>query len=377
MFPADPAPGGAERYTVQLAGALGRRGLEVALLHAGSDLASGSSGDCLATETGEAYCRVELPAKGLTAARRYRRFCRSLGEHLASERYDAVHAMLPVPGCDLYHPHAGVAVEAARKWDAVLNPRRRAITRVERALLADPCGPLVLCSSDYVKRLVRQHYRLPDKRLVRLFNAVDLARFIPGEGRPPSHWVNALLIAQDYERKGLRHAIEALAKANDPRLRLLVVGDQDPAAYARLARELGVEERIVFHPPTVSPQEFYQQADFLVLPTRYDPCSLVVLEALAMGLPVISTVFNGACEAMADGTHGFILKDPADVATLADAMRTLCDDDHRREMSQACLALRPALAYEHHLDELIRIYERVAARPERNNVDRLGQRGCS
>jgi UDP-glucose:(heptosyl)LPS alpha-1,3-glucosyltransferase len=80
-----------------------------------------------------------------------------------------------------------------------------------------------------------------------------------------------------------------------------------------------------------------------------------------MGLPVISTAYNGATEVMADGVHGFVLTDPADVDSLAGAMRSLCDDGRRREMSRACLALRPALAYEHHLDELTRVYERVVA----------------
>lgn len=356
---ADPARGGAERYTIDLARALGERGHDVALAYSDGEVAQGHDATTL---PGEPFRRVQLAGKGLTRTGRYRRFRRSLKEHLALHAYDVVHAMLPVPGCDLYHPHAGVAAEAATKWNAVFNPRRRAMARVERALLSDPCGPLVLCLSDYVKRFIRRHYPLPDDRLVRLFNAVDLARFAPDPERPASNWVNGLIIAQDYERKGLREAIQALAQAADPRLRLLVVGKQDPASYARLARELRVEERVVFHPPTASPQDFYRQADFFVLPTRHDPCSLVVLEALAMGLPVISTAYNGACEVMSDGTHGFVLKDPSDVATLASAMKTLCDDDHRREMSQACLALRQTLAYQHHLDELTRIYGRVTAR---------------
>ena len=364
---ADPARGGAERSTADLAAALGRRaGFDVSLLYSAGE----SSDEPAQVAPAEPFRRVELAAGGLTRTGRYHRFIRSLGRHLAAERYDVVHAMLPVPGCDLYHPHAGVAAEAARKWNAAFNPRRLAMARVERRLLTNEAGPVVLCLSDYVKRFVREHYPLPDDRLVRLFNAVDLGRFTPPQDRPPSDWVNALIIAQDYERKGLREAITALANAGEPRLRLLVVGKQDPAAYAALARELGVADRIVFHPPTASPQDFYAQADFFVLPTKHDPCSLVVLEALAMGLPVVSTVYNGATEVMVDGTHGFVLKDPADVTTLADAMRTLCDDGHRLEMSQACLALRPALAYEHHLDELSRIYDRVAAARRSQEVAR-------
>jgi UDP-glucose:(heptosyl)LPS alpha-1,3-glucosyltransferase len=337
---ADPARGGAERYTVDLRAALARRGHDVSLI---------------SSET-------EQPG-GFTRWGRYRRFVRSVQKRITEQRYGVVHAMLPVPGCDVYHPHAGVAAAALEKLNVWFNPRRRAMAGVERALMNDPRGPLVLCLSDYVKRFVRRHYpELPDDRMARLFNAVDLQRFSPPEHRAESSWVDALIIAQDYERKGLGEAIRAVARVPDQRLRLIVVGKQDPSSYAALAKQLGVDERVVFHPPTSKPEEFYRQADFFVLPTRHDPCSLVVLEALAMGLPVISTVFNGATEVMTDGVHGLILKDPADVDTLARAMQSLCDDGRRREMSKACAELRPRLAYEHHVGELLAIYERSIAR---------------
>ena len=63
-----------------------------------------------------------------------------------------------------------------------------------------------------------------------------------------------------------------------------------------------------------------------------------------MGLPVISTVFNGACEIMNDGRHGFVLADPADAPMLTAAMRQLLDPTARAKMSQACLELRPSLS---------------------------------
>ncbi len=66
---------------------------------------------------------------------------------------------------------------------------------------------------------------------------------------------------------------------------------------------------------------------------------------------------------MIDGVHGYVLKDPADVDALAGAMRKLLDPQRRRAMSEACLALRPRLSYEHHLEELMKIYNRALARP--------------
>jgi glycosyltransferase involved in cell wall biosynthesis len=85
-----------------------------------------------------------------------------------------------------------------------------------------------------------------------------------------------------------------------------------------------------------------------------------VLEALAMGLPVVSTVFNGACEIMANAKHGFVLSDPSDVEALAAAMRQLLDPRRREEISRACLELRPRLAYAHHLEQLLAVYSRLS-----------------
>ena len=76
----------------------------------------------------------------------------------------------------------------------------------------------------------------------------------------------------------------------------------------------------------------YGAADMLLLPTRRDTCSLVVLEALAMGLPVITTLQNGASEVMEDGKQGILL-DRGDPAMLADAMAEMLDRERLRAMS--------------------------------------------
>jgi glycosyltransferase involved in cell wall biosynthesis len=77
-----------------------------------------------------------------------------------------------------------------------------------------------------------------------------------------------------------------------------------------------------------------------------------------MGLPVISTVRNGACEIMQTGVHGVVLNDPTDIPALAAAMQQLCDEKVRSTMSRACLSLRPQLAMTAHLDRLLSVYER-------------------
>jgi len=174
--------------------------------------------------------------------------------------------------------------------------------------------------------------------------------------------VMALMIAQDFARKGLREAILALRVMGDEPVTLVVVGKGNTGPYERLARQARVAGRVIFAGATADPYPFYRAADLFVLPTRHDPCSLVVLEALAMGVPVVSTVFNGACEIMVDGVHGRVLRDPGDVGALATAMRHLLDEQTRRASSDACLALRPGLSFERHVERLVGIYEGMIAR---------------
>jgi UDP-glucose:(heptosyl)LPS alpha-1,3-glucosyltransferase len=323
---------------------------------------------------------VDLDGGGMTRTAQYRQFLAALRHHLAGHRYDIVHAMLPVPQCDVYHPHAGIAAQAIRtnegatRWRNVLNSRRQAFARVERHLLRGARPPIVICLSEVIKRTVRRYYSIAEDRLATLFNAVDLQKFdarahqeagsaLRQQYHIPADALLATMIAQDFERKGLRQTLAALSldrKTGQSPIWLLVAGRPDPTPYRRLAAKLGLEGQVVFAGAVADPRPVYAAADMLVLPTRHDPCSLVVLEALAMGLPVITTRCNGASEIMVDGEHGYVLDDPQDAVGLGKAIRRLGDIDCRRAMSNACLALRPQLAYEKHLDRLSQIYREAA-----------------
>jgi UDP-glucose:(heptosyl)LPS alpha-1,3-glucosyltransferase len=344
---ADASRGGAERYTVDLAAGLASRGHEVSVL--ASSFVAGL----------DDVERVMIRARGVTRAARYRHFLKNLDRQIAQSRYDIVHAMLPVHRCDLYHPHAGIAAEALDRPSIHFNPRRRVMARVERELLGGAKPPVVLCLSNYIKGFVTKHYPLGPDRLETLFNAVDLERFTPIHAA--TEQPTALMIANDFERKGLETALRAVALVGAERMRLEVVGNEPAGRFATLANTLGLSDAVRFVGPSSDPRARYAAADFFVLPTKHDPCSLVVLEALAMGVPVISTRFNGACEIMTDGVHGFVLNEPSDADALAEAMRKMLDPERRAAMSRACVELRPKLSYEHHLDQVEEIYRRVSA----------------
>src|SRR5690606_35017372 len=100
--------------------------------------------------------------------------------------------------------------------------------------------------------------------------------------------------------------------------RLRVVGRDDPAPYRKLAADLGVDRLVRFDAPFRNIETAYQSADLLVFPTLYDPFANVCLEALACGLPVLTTTHNGASEIVTGGLDGYVIDGAGDA--LAEAI---------------------------------------------------------
>src|SRR5262249_31455335 len=119
-------------------------------------------------------------------------------------------------------------------------------------------------------------------------------------------------------------------------------------------------------------RDTYWSSDFFVQPTYYDPCSLVVLEALACGLPVITTEQNGAGELMSDGKQGFILTSPGAEAKLIAALDRMADDRTRRAMSIEAKRLGRQQTFDVHVERLLAVFEE-AARAKKGRAAHTGR----
>jgi len=382
IFHADPSRGGAERYTIDLARSLSHRGHNVTLLASSYK------------DTPWEVKQIKCDAHGVSPAWRYRSFLSHLDTNLQSHSFDVLHAMLPVHRCDLYHPHAGLAAEnlamghlkyrgkvaqSVARLSNLANGRRRLFAAVERKMMSASLPPMVLCLSEYVRRTVRSRYPLKEDHLPILFNGVDLRTFDPKRNPEAGAGVRtqlgiahdavlAVIIAQDFHRKGLDTAIAAVARVPDGRLKLIVVGRDYATPYEKLASRLGAEKRVFFVGAAADPYAYYRAADVFVLPTRHDPCSLVVLEALAMGVPAITSAANGAGEIITHGLDGMIVSDPNDVPRLTEALKAMLDERRRGNMSQAALMLRPRLSYDAHVNQLLTLYQKAMERKRRPGV---------
>ena len=166
----------------------------------------------------------------------------------------------------------------------------------------------------------------------------------------------------NYRLKGLAQLIRAAATVpRGERFRLAVVGHPKFARYERLARRLGVADRFRFLGFRADPKDAYFAADFLVHPTFYDPCSLVALEALACGLPVITTRYNGASELLTVPDNGLVVDDPHDAAAWAAAIARMLDPAYRRSASQSAREAAGRWTFEHHYRALLAVFAEVRA----------------
>lgn len=142
-----------------------------------------------------------------------------------------------------------------------------------------------------------------------------------------------LFVGHDFERKGLAEAIEAVAGLEQP-ARLLVVGQGPRDRYAAIAERAGAASRVHFLGPTEAPERFFEAADLLVLPTRSEPWGITVIEAMAAGVPVVTTQVAGAAEVVRAAGAGVVLDDGSPRRLRAAISALLADPGLREAMAR-------------------------------------------
>jgi UDP-glucose:(heptosyl)LPS alpha-1,3-glucosyltransferase len=236
------------------------------------------------------------------------------------------------------------------------SPYHRYVLAMERRLFASPSLRAVICNSKMVRDEIRDRFGFPEDRLHVIYNAVDSQAFSPqlkehhraairGKLGVPEEATVFLLVGSGYVRKGVATAIAALSRLPGDTYLFVAGRDKSRARYKRLARRLGVAQRVALLGPHDDVRPFYGAADAFVLPTLYDPCPNAALEAMACGLPVVTSTKCGAAELVLEHEAGFVCPS-RDVDSLAWHMMTLTDAAARAALGararEAVLPLTPA-----------------------------------
>ena len=270
-------------------------------------------------------------------------FARAVCRELPARHFDLVQSHERIACCDVYRAgdgvHAQWLAERSRIQGALaqvatrLSPHHRYTLRAERALFEGPRLRAVICNSEMVRGEIAARFATPGHKLVLIRNAVDGSIYHPGlraELRGavrqqldiPAHANVALHVGSGFERKGVSGFLKALALAPNAPWGCVVGKDKRAARYVAEAARLGIGKRVRFVGSVSDVRPYYAAADSFVLATLYDPQPNAALEAMACGLPVVTTPKCGVAELLVEGENGFVA-DALDYAGLARALGLL------------------------------------------------------
>ncbi|MBL7214254.1 MAG: glycosyltransferase family 4 protein [Phycisphaerae bacterium] len=378
--------GGGERSVSELAAELRRQGVAATIL-----AAKGTSSENTEILCGD-HAGKRVPLKVFEDA---------LRNYLKKNTYDIIHSTLPLSIADIYQPRGGSYREAMlqniasyscpcqrffKRRTHFLNLKRTQYLNAEKQLCAKT-NATIAALSKYVKAHFQKHYHLPDSRIAVIANGIntnikmeddlitDLGRrvslYCMFEIPNKQNMVSFVFAANNPRLKGLESLLNAFSslvnQQKDIFPVLIVAGSKGLGYCDHLVKRLKLGKHVHSIHAERGIWTLLSGCDVAVLPTWYDPCSRFILEALAMGKPVITTRFNGASERYEHQKHGIILDQPDNIVELTAALNTFCDRKKIELASKAIVEdnLKEEVSIMKHVRMLIGLYDTIVARKEK------------
>ena len=307
---------------------------------------------------------------------------------MAKYDFDIVHVVGRALGMNVFNPHCGVekawlkqnflsiscpVSRVLKQIVGFLSFRQNFILWLDKKQYTGKGVSRIIAISDMIKNDIIKYHNIEPERIDVIYNGVDLKRF---NSDNKNRYRNAmreklslgeelvlLYISNNFRLKGLLTLVKSLGelKKSGKDFKALIIGRGNKTPYRKLAKKLGVLSNLIFLGHVGEIEKYYAASDLYVHPTFYDSCSLVVTEALASGLPVITTVYDGASGIIEDGKDGFVMKDPNNHRALAEKITLFFDDEFRQKASIAARKKAEEYPAEKNCEEIIEIYNEVVS----------------
>jgi len=308
-------------------------------------------------------------------------FARAVCAAVSLHSFDLVQSHERIACCDVYRAGDGVH----RQWLAnraraagplarialALNPYHLYTKAAEKRLFASPGLRAVICNSNMVKEEVRRHFGLAEDKLHVIYNGVDLAAFNPAlraawRARKRAEFGISdaatvfLFVGSGFARKGVPQLLRAMTGVRGAHL--FVVGeDRELARMRSAAADMKLAARVHFAGAQQDVKPWYGMADCFVLPTLYDPFPNAAVEAMACGLPLVTTLQCGAAEFVESGVEGYVCRDALDVVELARCLKLAAAPGQAARMGAAARRRVEPYGLETMALRLTQLYARLIA----------------
>lgn len=272
-----------------------------------------------------------IPAKGWSNHRRYQDFIRQVQSRIAAEHFDLVVGFNRMPGLDVYFAADPCFIERAhthRGWLYRLTGRYRFFAECEEAVFSIGAKCEILLLSLNEKAIFQRWYATPEARFHLLPPVISAERLALGDRAEIRASVRnefgfdaddnlLLLVGSGFKTKGLDRAIlglAALPQELKSRTRLLAVGQDKPRLFRKMAEQFGVAAQVHIIAGRNDVPRLMQAADLLVHPAYRENTGLVLLEAMASGLPVLASDVCGYAFHVTQSGAGALANSPFDQA---------------------------------------------------------------
>ncbi|PWU15502.1 MAG: hypothetical protein C5B45_02295 [Chlamydiae bacterium] len=276
------------------------------------------------------------------------------------------------------HIRAGNGVHAAylnyraqeegvyKKLSFFFNPLHQMTLQLEKKSFEHPELQTLFTNSYLVKQEVLSYYDIAPEKIQVVHNGVEWTVLEPyfqswhqkkqailQSLKLPSSCYHFLFIGNNYRRKGLSKLLQALSLISNQSFHLSVIGKEYHLAdFEQQVSALNLESKVTFFGPRNDTYQFYQYADSLVIPSFYDPFANVTIEALAMGLFVVSSARNGGSEILSPIT-GTVIESLEDISSFTQALHIALSHPKTEESAVAIRESVKSFDFSHQIDCMV------------------------
>jgi UDP-glucose:(heptosyl)LPS alpha-1,3-glucosyltransferase len=257
-----------------------------------------------------------------------------------------------------------------KKLSFSLNPLHKKILQIEKKAFENPSLKKLITNSQMVKDELLNYYDINEEKIVVSHNGVEWDEmqkdFSSWEEQKQKHqkslnlnpdYFNFLFVGNGFKRKGLKQLIYGLNLIKSKDFYLFVLGhDKNIVDYIKLVKKLGLSKNIFFFGISKDVRKFYQLSDCLVIPSFYDPFANVTLEALAMGLYIVTSKNNGAKEII-NKDNGTIIEDLLNIDSISLSLEEAMKQRKTQESAQKIRNSAKKHNFTQQLDHFIDIIE--------------------
>jgi UDP-glucose:(heptosyl)LPS alpha-1,3-glucosyltransferase len=299
-------------------------------------------------------------------------------KRIRSKNFDLVHGHDRIFRMDLFTmhgiPHRTWIKEARHKPLSLFD---RSTAWVEEKGIKGSHIPMILAVSTLVKDELLKVYDIPESKIRVIHPGVSIDRFSALNRESCRYEIRqrhgllendvvVLFVGMNFEIKRLELVLKGIAnlvrkEKKTSALKLLVVGKGNRRRYLAMAKDLGLENRVLFMGSTREVEKYYLASDIFTMPSQFDTFGLAVLEAMAAGLPVIITQKVGASDLIENGIHGFVLGEDPAPSDLSEKLTLLLQKENRIRMGKSAQEVALHHTWDEIADQVAGLYDQLTS----------------